>query len=133
MNIIVCVDDKGGTAFNHRRQSRDRVLNEKLLSLTEGHKLWMAPGSEKLFAGAPQAQVAEDFLDRAAPEDFCFVEQAALAPYLEKIDRLCLVRWNRVYPADTWLDLDLTAWQLVSTEEFPGSSHEKITLEVYKR
>ena len=133
MNIIVCVDDKGGMAFNHRRQSRDRVLNEKLLSLTEGHQLWMAPSSEKLFAGAPQVRAAEDFLAQAGAEDFCFVEQAALAPYLEKIGQLWLVRWNRVYPADTWLNLDLTSWQLASSEEFPGSSHEKITLEVYKR
>ena len=27
MKLILCVDDKGGLAFNHRRQSRDRVLN----------------------------------------------------------------------------------------------------------
>ena len=133
MNIIVCVDDKGGLSFNHRRQSRDRVLNEKLLVLSTGSKLWMAPSSEKLFAGAPQVCVAEDFLTKAGAEDFCFVEQGALTPYLEKIHRLYLVRWNRVYPADCWLDLDLTAWQLESSEEFPGSSHEKITLEVYKR
>ena len=133
MNIIVCVDDKGGLSFNRRRQSRDRVLNEKLLALSAGSKLWMAPSSEKLFAGAPQVCVAKDFLEQAGAEDFCFVEQAVLAPYLDKIDHLYLVRWNRVYPADSWLDLDLTAWQLASTEEFPGSSHEKITLEVYKR
>ena len=133
MNIIVCVDDKGGLSFNRRRQSRDRVLNEKLLALSAGSKLWMAPSSEKLFAGAPQVCVTEDFLEQAEAEDFCFVEQAVLAPYLDKIDHLYLVRWNRVYPADSWLDLDLTAWQLASTEEFPGSSHEKITLEVYKR
>ena len=31
MKLILCVDDKGGLAFNHRRQSRDRVLNERIL------------------------------------------------------------------------------------------------------
>ena len=30
MKLILCVDDKGGLAFNHRRQSRDRVLNERI-------------------------------------------------------------------------------------------------------
>ena len=31
MNLIVCLDDKNGMAFNGRRQSRDRLLTEDLL------------------------------------------------------------------------------------------------------
>ena len=31
MRVIVCVDDNGGMLFNHRRQSRDRVLCERVL------------------------------------------------------------------------------------------------------
>ena len=30
MRVIVCVDDNGGMLFNHRRQSRDRVLCERV-------------------------------------------------------------------------------------------------------
>ena len=29
MNVIVCVDNNMGVAFNNRRQSKDRILNEK--------------------------------------------------------------------------------------------------------
>ena len=39
MKLILCVDDKGGLAFNHRRQSRDRVLNERILMHCGIHSL----------------------------------------------------------------------------------------------
>lgn len=39
MKLIVCMDDKNGMAFNHRRQSRDRVLAERIMELTENAKL----------------------------------------------------------------------------------------------
>ena len=35
MKLIVCMDDKNGMAFNHRRQSRDRVLAKRIMELTE--------------------------------------------------------------------------------------------------
>lgn len=40
MKLIVCMDDKNGMAFNHRRQSRDRVLAERIMELTENAKLY---------------------------------------------------------------------------------------------
>ena len=40
MKVIVCVDDKGGVMFNHRRQSQDRVLRERILGMTAGQTLW---------------------------------------------------------------------------------------------
>lgn len=43
MKLIVCMDDKNGMAFNHRRQSRDRVLAERIMELTENAKLYIAP------------------------------------------------------------------------------------------
>ena len=133
MQIIVCIDDKGGMAFNRRRQSRDRVVQEKILKLSAGKKLWMSCDSARLFPeGGGNIQAQEHFLQDAAPEDFCFVEQEALGPWVGQISRIYVIRWNRVYPADLWLDLDLTQWRLVSSEEFPGYSHEKITLEVYE-
>ena len=49
MKLILCVDDKGGLAFNHRRQSRDRVLNERILMHCGMHRLWISPYTAKLF------------------------------------------------------------------------------------
>ena len=49
MQVIVCVDDNGGMMFNKRRQSRDRVLCEYVMRLSEGHQVYMSAYSDKLF------------------------------------------------------------------------------------
>ena len=139
MNVIVCVDDHGGVLFNQRRQSRDQILIEDMLGMLEavGGKLWIAPFSEKLMKpymeNRPNITVDEEYCTKAESEDFCFVENGALKDWEEKIDAVIVYRWNRVYPADTYLDIDLSGWQLVSTGEFSGASHEKITKEVYRK
>lgn len=137
MIVMVCVDDKGGTMFNHRRQSRDSVLRTEMLRIAEGKKLKLSPASAKQFTPEeqPLLEIGEDFLTTAEPGDFCFVEGAPLLPVEEKIQQLILFRWNRVYPADTHLDIPLAehGWTLTETRDFAGSSHEKITQEVYTR
>lgn len=135
MILIVCLDDQNGMAFNRRRQSQDRVLREKLLALTGGSPLWMNAYSAKQFGDAPNLRVAEDFLDQAGPGEYCFAEFPPLAPWAGKAERVIAAKWNRVYPADSRLDIPLTPglWRLVKAEEFAGSSHETITLEVYER
>lgn len=134
MIVMVCLDDRNGMLFNHRRQSRDKMLYAYIQHLTEGKRLWMNIYSAPLFADASNAMVAEDFLEQAAQEDYCFVENVPLKHYEAKIQRLLVFRWNRVYPADMHLDLLLDAqWHLVGQEEFAGNSHEKITMEVYEK
>ncbi len=131
MIVMVCLDDNNGMLFNHRRQSHDKALCAYIQRLTEGSRLWMNAYSAPFFA---HASVAEDFLEQAAQEDYCFVENLPLQPYEAKIERLLVFRWNRVYPADTYLDLILDGvWHLQRQEEFIGSSHDKITMEVYER
>ena len=62
MRLIVCLDEKGGMTFNHRRQSRDRVLIEDLLQTVGEGRLWMAPYSELLFAETKKKlSMMEDF------------------------------------------------------------------------
>lgn len=131
MIVMVCLDDHNGMLFNHRRQSRDQVLYDYIQRLTEGKRLWMNAYSAPLF---PEARIAEDFLEQAAQGEYCFVENLPLQPYEAKIERLLVFRWNRVYPADTYLDLtQKEQWHIVGQEEFAGNSHEKITMEVYEK
>ncbi|MCG4528677.1 hypothetical protein L0P79_16660, partial [Intestinimonas massiliensis] len=42
MIVIVCLDDKGGMMFNHRRQSRDKSLCVQILRLTKHSILHMS-------------------------------------------------------------------------------------------
>ncbi len=137
MNVIVCLDDRGGMMFNHRRQSRDQVLLEKVLSLTENAVLRMNPYSARLFPEQESSRIyaGEDFLNRSEPGDWCFVENCALEEWEGQIEALVVFRWNRVYPADQYFDLSLEdgRWKLQETEEFSGHSHQRITMEVYGR
>jgi hypothetical protein len=54
-----------------------------------------------------------------------------IAPHAARVDAVTVYRWNRHYPSDRKLDLDLSAYKLYTNTEFAGSSHEKITKEVY--
>lgn len=135
MIIILCVDDNNGMMFNRRRQSQDRVLREDLLKLVGTGRLRMNAYSKKQFTdfGAAQAVIGEDYLDQAENGDFCFVEDKEVRPYEDQAERIILYRWNRVYPADFYFTLDLQGWTLEEMVEFAGSSHEKITREMYRR
>jgi hypothetical protein len=134
MVLIVCVDDSGGMMFNGRRQSQDRILRARILRDVRGRRLWMNAYSAGQFdLDSDAVTVAEDFLARAGSGEFCFVENVPTAPYLARVESIILYRWNRKYPADFYFDIPLYEqnWRLIETEDFAGSSHEKITREVY--
>ena len=137
MILIACIDDKLGMLFNRRRQSQDRVLRKRILQLTNGKTLWMNEYSRKQFGDAelPQIMVSETFLQEAGKEDYCFLETLDPAPYEANLEQIILYRWNRIYPADLRFSIPLHdhGWKLVQTTDFSGSSHEKITEEVYTK
>ena len=137
MVVMICLDDKNGMMFNGRRQSKDKVLRQRIGELVDGNKLWMNPYSAKQFEGEqlPNIQIDEEFIQKAGTGEFCFVENQKLADVEQRIEKLMVFRWNRVYPADQYLDLDLTfgSWKVLEQMEFAGHSHEKITMEVYGR
>jgi len=135
MIIIACVDDNMGLAFNHRRQSRDSVVRQRILDLCQDSRLWMNPYSAKLFDPLPHVAVDEAFLSRAGPGEFCLVEDVSVGDAQQQAEGVVLFRWGRVYPADLYFDIDLQGgdWLLQSSEQFPGTSHDLITMEVYTR
>ena len=137
MIAIVCLDDRNGMCFNHRRQSRDACLRAWVMDMTKGSRLWMSPYSAEQFAreGEGKICVSEAFLEQAGKGDYVFVEDRLLAPWAEKVEKLVVFRWNRVYPGDQYFDLDLAEgqWHKTETRDFPGKSHERITMEVYTR
>lgn len=128
MIVITIIEDRGGMMFNHRRLSQDRVLTEKIKNLVGNHTLWIDAYSATIF---PEGHVDEDFLQKAGEDDFCFVEDRSLIPYKDRINTLYLFSWNRRYPADLFFDLPLAEYEMISQENFPGYSHDKITLQKY--
>ena len=133
MKLIVCLSDDNGMMFNHRRQSRDRVLTEDLLKSVGQSRLFVMPYSVSLFGeNLPNLIVSEDPLNDAGERDFCFLETHS--PTSDKnVSELIVYHWNRHYPSDTPFLLDMTPFSLVSVTEFAGFSHEKITKEIWKK
>lgn len=132
MKIIVCLDDKNGMLFMKRRQSQDSALRQRMLELTAGSTLWMNEYSAKQFTEG-DFRTEEAFLEKAGAGDYCFVENRDVRSFLDQIEGVVLYRWNRHYPSDTKFPMEAfqNRWSLVSSTEFPGSSHETITEEVY--
>ena len=136
MTIVTVIDDSNGLMFNHRRCSRDRELLKKIKEISSGYRLCMDSYSEKQFRKAPENSIiSENFLDEAGKDDICFVEDRELLLYKDKISRFYLFRWNRAYPSDRKLDFvpSEQGMRLIHTEDFPGFSHEKITMEVWEK
>lgn len=140
MKVILCADEKNGLMFNHRRQSRDRELRKRILSIIGDEKLYLSAYSAGQFAEeewADKLAICEDPMAAADRGVYYFAEGQPLIPVAEAgaIEEVILYRWNKVYPADTWLDLPLTnaaSWQLRSSEDLAGCSHERITEEIYR-
>ena len=133
MKLILCLDDRDGMLFNRRRQSKDKAVYADILEMTAGSKLWMNGYSVSQFA-PERIIVDEAFLEKAGEQDYCFLENADISAYADKVSRVIIYRWNREYPADVRFPAELFEhrWEKVSRDDFPGNSHECITREVYE-
>lgn len=134
MKLIVCLDDQNGMLFNGRRLSKDSCLRERLLEVIKDDELWMNHYSAAQFTKSCDAcKVDEGFLEKAGQDAYCFVENADVSAYARRVQELIVYRWNRIYPADTVFPFDtmFQNWKKVSSFDFPGSSHEMLTEEVY--
>lgn len=129
MTLYLCLDDKNGLRFNSRRQSRDGAVLEDIRSQL-ADKLLIQPFSEKLIREAEIPYV----LPPETAED-CFAEDIPSEELLARTKKIVLYRWNRHYPADVFWNPDLGSmgFVLTQTTEFSGTSHDKITREVYVR
>lgn len=136
MKVIVCLDQRNGMSFCGKRQSMDRCLREHLAGVVQDETLWMNAYSAGQFSDTTlNIKVDEAYLDRAGKNEFCFVENRDLTPYMDKIHWLGIYRWDRLYPSDLSFPLEIAKDKLQHshTEVFAGFSHKQIQLEVYQR
>lgn len=129
MNVALCIDDDMGMLFNSRRQSRDSELIKDFVATAGENKIFINPYSEILFEEY-NVTVDENMLHTADVNDFCFVEKESILPCSSKINTLIIYKWNRKYPSDFTFEMP-SGFTLKETAEFKGSSHEKITKEIY--
>ena len=131
MIVICCVDDHMGLAFNHRRVSSDRVVTEDILNRVESATLWSDEYSAKLFTGniPDNFAVDPDALEKAGVGEFVFTERKDPLQYKDRIEKMIVYFWSRNYPSDIKLSYNGPDWVRTGIAEFPGHSHEKITVE----
>ncbi|MBO5908379.1 MAG: ribonuclease Z [Clostridia bacterium] len=136
MTVFVCIDDNGGLTFNGRRQSRDSALIKDVATHTDDGVLYINEFSELLFEDSEASVISVSSpLDSAYPGGYAFVENLPLSQHKNKINRLVIYKWNRRYPSDKKLDISPAELKmhLVESYDFPGTSHDKITKEIYER
>ena len=113
----------------------DAMLRSRMIERIGQHNLWMSRYSAKQFEDIPENVIVDDdFLNKADTGDACFMELQDPADCLLWCKRLIVYRWDRVYPADVFFQLQKyeDKLQLLSKEDFVGSSHEQITEEIYE-
>ena len=133
MRLIFCIDDKGGMMFFGKRQSQDKSLRDWIVNYAQGAKLWMSPYSAKQFDESLNISVDDGYMSKAEENDVCFIEDGDYSA--DKAGEIVLCKWNRHYPSDKVFDIDLKSlgFKKVGSEEIKGSSHDKITIERYRR
>ena len=134
MTLIACLDNNDGMSFNNRRQSQDKNVIKKIIEISQKHRLVMSPYSAILFSDCTENIFAdENFLENIKNDDFCFIEKHSPSHFTEITNKIIIFRWNRNYPYDKTFDIDLKSWTFESSEEFVGTSHNKITMEVWTK
>ena len=133
MKLCVCLDKKNGMMFFGKRQSQDSKQRETLLSLVGENKLWMSVYSSKLFGDSRNIVVDDNCGFLARENDYCFIEDQPFD--ISMCSTIIIYKWNRQYQADKSFTVDLKAegFKKISTKDFEGSSHDKITEEIYER
>ena len=133
MKLCACIDKNRGMMFFGKRISQDRIQRAQMLDLIGDNRLWVSNYSAPLFDGADNLTVDDDFFKKADKDDFCFVEDREID--ISDCSTVILYNWNRNYPADRFFPYDLkkSGYRLVSKRDFAGSSHQKITEEIYEK
>lgn len=129
MKFIVCVDVNNGLMFNKRRVSKDEVVLLDMISSVD--KLYMNEYSKKMFSDyslEDDVIVSDDYSN-----EYYFIEDDSLKQYEDNIEEIVVYNWNREYPSDLKLDVNLSGFSIKEEKIIEGNSHEEIIKIVYVR
>lgn len=135
MILITCVDKNKGMLFNNRRQSKDRNLIKHICKMVKNNKIWINSFSKDLFEEQKYSNIIVDdeFINKIKEEEYCFIENISPVTLENKISKIILYSWDREYPADMYFNIKLENWILESEAEIKGSSHKRITQQIFIR
>ena len=128
MIAITCVTKDNGISFNNRRPSWDRKVMADILRSFTGASIGIPYQAKHLFTSCGTFKYSPKYKEKY---DICYTDQDTLKD--DKPAGLVLYRWNRDYPTDKKLELDLNNYRLIAIEDIQGYSHDIICKEVYER
>lgn len=124
MNYIICIDENNGLSFNNRRLSRDQFM---LKDMFNTYKFISGTNySLDLFKEYNLENINNN-------EEHYFIEQTMDNFNINNCIKLIIYNWNRSYPSNVKIDIDLTLFNLIEEISFVGKSHKKITRITYIR
>lgn len=129
MTLILTVENSLGLSFNNRRLSKDEEIIKNISKLCQNNKLYLDEYSKKLFK-YKNIEIVKLYNTNFQKDDYVFCERE-IPKNLRSPKKLILYKFNRDYPFDNAIDIDLTNFKLIDTFDFKGKSHEKITREIY--
>lgn len=132
MIFIFTLDDTNATQFCGKRQSKDRVVAKDILEFIDSGPIYIKEKTASFFKDEANFIFVNNFEN--VPEDaICFAEEVISKELLDKAEFIVVYRWNRQYPSLVKDRLNLTDYTKEIIKEFKGSSHDKITVEIYKK
>lgn len=136
MNCIACVDDRLGILFNHRRVSLDLAIAQDIAQWTQNTTLYMDHYSSELFQGVElHHMMLDSHLPKTTLAGWQFIEQQPIPTTFHSGDQWLIYYFNRRYPSDVQLPMDLNhdaCWSIVEATSFVGQAHDKITRVLYR-
>lgn len=116
--------------FNNRRQSRDKnIIGDIHKTLGENYLCLLDSYSIPLFENSGVNTVL--YGDHTNDVKYFFAEKTGIKQFEPQLESITVYRWNKVYPADIYIDIDLSCYKKICSEDFSGNSHDKITKETY--
>ena len=110
MILLVCVDDALGMAFNHRRQSMDRALRDRLRTVCAGKNLFLSPYSMKQF----EKDQADTDLTMEAPDSAATASSGTASTALPVVrfhaDRLLICHRQEPETSALWKPTMFSHW-----------------------
>ncbi len=116
--------------FNNRRQSRDKnIIADIRKALGENYLCLLDSYSIPLFKNSGVNTILYD--GKSDNAKYVFAENTGIKQFESKLEGITVYRWNKVYPADIYIDIDLSCYKKICSEDFAGNSHDIITKETY--
>lgn len=124
MTSLIALDDDNGKSFLGKRLSSDREIINKIVT--------MFPKTDTDERSSSHIREEQKMKFRIRSGE-CPAFWSETGEIQKQSDTLIVFRWNRRYAADEYYNPAEHGWELVSAEDFPGHSHEKITMETYRK